>query len=408
MRSLTYRHTITACCLSSVTMAATNNLPPLLFLIFHESFGIPLSRITLLITANFVIQLTVDFLAALFADRVGYRPLIVLSGLFSAVGLCCLGTLPFLFSSAWLGLLLGDVLYALGSGLGEALVSPLVEACPTRNKAAMMGFLHSFYCWGSVLVILLSTAFLALGGKELWWLLPLLWATLPAFNSVALAVVPLPPMESAARPSAASTAPPHLSLLRRPLFWVFLVVMAAAGASELSMNQWVSAFAEAGLGIGKAVGDLLGPCLYVALMGTARLFFARMSERIDLRLFLILGGLGGTLGYLLAALSPSPALALVGCGVVGLSVGMLWPGALSLAAARLENGSTLLFSLCALFGDLGCSLGPTAVGLIASLTGGSIARGLLLAAAFPLLFALLLLAVGKEKKNNAPIENREM
>ena len=174
------------------------------------------------------------------------------------------------------------------------------------------------------------------------------------------------------------------------------------------MNQWVSAFAEAGLGIGKAVGDLLGPCLYVALMGTARLFFARMSERIDLRLFLILGGLGGTLGYLLAALSPSPALALVGCGVVGLSVGMLWPGALSLAAARLENGSTLLFSLCALFGDLGCSLGPTAVGLIASMTGGSIARGLLLAAAFPLLFALLLLAVGKGKKNNVSIENREM
>ncbi len=404
MKTLHYRHTITACCLSSVTMAATNNLAPLLFLTFHESFGIPLSEITLLVTVNFVIQLTVDLLAALFADRVGYRPLIVLSALLSAVGLLGLGTFPFLFSSAWLGLLLADVLYAVGSGLGEALVSPLVEACPTRNKAAMMGFLHSFYCWGGVLVILLSTLFLSLAGKDAWWLLPLLWSLLPFFNTLALAVVPLPPVEGglSAAPSASAPRP----LLRRPLFWVFLAVMTAAGASELSMHQWASAFAEAGLGVAKAVGDLAGPCLYAALMGTARLFFARMSGRIDLRLFLILGGLFGTVGYLLAALSPSPVLALVGCGVVGLSVGMLWPGALSLAAARLGDGSTLLFSLCALFGDLGCSLGPTAVGLVASSLGGDLSRGLLTATVFPLLFAVLLISIGNEKKTNAPKEIR--
>ncbi|MBQ2718667.1 MAG: MFS transporter, partial [Clostridia bacterium] len=365
MKALNYRHTITACCLSSVTMAATNNLAPLLFLIFHESFGIPLAEITLLVTVNFVIQLTVDLLAALFADRVGYRPLIVLSALLSAVGLLGLGSFPFLFSSPWLGLLLADVLYSFGSGLGEALISPLVEACPTRNKAAMMGFLHSFYCWGTVLVILLSTLFLLLAGKGLWWLLPLLWSLLPLLNTLALAVVPLPPMEAA----AASPAVPSRPLWRRPLFWVFLGVMMAAGASELSMHQWASAFAEAGLGVPKAVGDLAGPCLYAALMGTARVFFARMSDRIDLRLFLLLGGTLGTLGYLLAALSPLPALSLVGCGITGLSVGMLWPGALSLAAARLRDGSTLLFSLCALFGDLGCSLGPTAVGLIAAALG---------------------------------------
>lgn len=397
MKALDFRHTIVASCAASVTMAATTNLAPLLFLIFNESLGVALSRITVLITLNFVIQLTVDLLAALFADRVGYRPLMIASALLSAGGLVALGSLPFVFADAWIGLLIADILCALGAGLAEALVSPIVEACPTKNKVAMMGLLHSFYCWGTVVVILLSTLFLYLTGEDSWWLLPLLWSLLPFLNAVLFALVPFPTPEGATSDGNASP-----SLLRRPAFWLFLLVMVAAGASELSMSQWASAFAEAGLGVSKAVGDLAGPCLYAALMGTARVFYAKMSERIDLRFFLTASGILAIGGYLLSTLAPSPALALVGCAVTGLSVGILWPGSLSLAARRFPSGGTLMFSLCALCGDLGCSIGPTVVGLVADAGGGDITGGLFYATAFPVLFVLLLLLgrIGEKKSTS--------
>ena len=395
---LNYRHTVTASCLSSVTMAACNNLAPLLFLIFHKSFGLALSRITILITINFVIQLTVDLLAALFADRVGYRPLMIASSLLSGAGLLALGTLPFVFADAMVGLLIADILYALGGGLGEALVSPIVESCPTKNKKAMMGFLHSFYCWGTVGVILISTLFLELVGEGLWWILPLFWMLLPFANSVMYALVPIPTPETAEAGEGG-----HYSLLGKPLFWLFLMIMLAAGATELSMSQWASAFAEAGLGVSKVVGDLAGPCLFALLMAISRVFYASMSERINLPVFLTVGAALSAGGYLLAALASSPALALVGCGLAGLAVGMLWPGSLSLAASHFPHGGTLLFSLCALFGDLGCSVGPTLVGLGADANGGDLAYGLLLGAAFPILFVLAMLAlavVGRTKSKN--------
>ena len=389
---LTYRHTVTASCLGSVTLAISNNLAPMLFLIFHESFDISLARITLLITANFIIQLTVDFLAAILADRVGYRPLLMASALLAALGLVSYGTLPFALENAFLGLLIADILCAIGGGLGEALISPTVEACPTKNKAAMMGFLHSFYCWGTMGVILLSTAFLAIFGKDNWWLLPLLWSVLPFANTAFLGLVPLPALEGG-EDTGAGVRP----LLVRPLFWGFLVMMLLAGASELSMSQWASAFAEAGLGVSKSVGDLTGACLFACLMGLARVFYAKMSERIDLRRFLLASSVLAVCSYLLCALVNTPALSLIGCAVTGLAVGMLWPGLLSLAAARFPRGGTPLFSLCALFGDLGCSVGPTLVGLAADAHGGSLSFGLLLATAFPLVLAVMLFCLEKGK-----------
>ena len=390
MRQLSYRHTVTASCLGSVTMAVTNNLAPLLFVAFNEDLGVPFGQITLLITLNFVLQLSVDFLAALFADRIGYRPLLVASAALSALGLLALGTLPRMMTPI-LGLLVADVLYALGSGLGEAIISPTVEACPMKNKAGMMGFLHSFYCWGTVVVILLSTAFLAIFGKGLFWLLPLLWALLPTVNAVFLCLVPIPELPAMEKGNGGK------ALLRRPLFWLFLVLMAAAGAAEQSMNQWASAFAEVGLGVTKTLGDLAGPCLFALLMGITRLVFA-FSKRLNLALFLLFSSGFAVGAFLLASLSASPLLSLVGCALTGLGVGALWPGLLSLAAERFPSGGTLLFSLCALFGDLGCSLGPTLVGLAAE--GGTLAGGLLLASAFPavLFVGLLSLAFTKKKQ----------
>lgn len=394
MRPFTYRHTVFACCGGSFTLAISNNLAPLFFLILHDDFGIPLSRITVLITLNFGIQLTVDLLAALFADRIGYRPMLVGSAAFAAAGLLCLGTLPFVFEDAMWGLLIADVLYAFGGGLGEAIISPTVEACPMKNKAGMMGFLHSFYCWGTVVVVLLSTAFLAVFGKSNWWLLPLLWAVIPVADAILLALVPIPELEAGDRGDGIK------GLLHRPLFFAFLFFMLAAGATELSMSQWASAFAESGLGVTKAVGDLAGPCLFACLMGVSRVFFAAKSEKIDLSLFLTVSAAVSVGAYLLAALAASPILSFLGFAVSGLSVGMLWPGLLSVAAARFPKGGTPLFSVCALFGDLGCSLGPTLVGLVADAAGGELARGLLFAAIFPAALAvglLLLNAKGKGK-----------
>ena len=359
-----------------------NNLTPLLFLIFRDSFGIPLEKITLLITFNFFVQLFVDFLAAKFADRIGYRKCIVSAHIFSAAGLVGLAVFPYLFSDAFAGLAAAVILYAVGGGLIEVLISPIVEACPTPNKAAAMSLLHSFYCWGTVLVIMLSTLSLTLFGKASWRLLACLWAVVPAANALLFARVPI-----------ATLTPTHEGMALRELFsmklfWLFVALMVTAGACEQAMSQWASAFAESGLGVSKAAGDLAGPCLFAALMGLARVFYAKYSERVRLLPFMIGSGALCIGSYLLAALAPVPLLSLAGCALCGLSVGILWPGVFSIAAAQCPRGGTALFALLALAGDLGCAGGPTAVGLVAGVHGDDLKAGLLAAAAFPAVLTL--------------------
>lgn len=382
MPKLTYRHTLYAGYLGYITQAIMNNLTPLLFLIFRDSFGIPLEKITLLITFNFFVQLFVDFLAAKFADRIGYRKCIVCAHIFSAAGLVGLAVFPHLFSDAFAGLAAAVILYAVGGGLIEVLISPIVEACPTPNKAAAMSLLHSFYCWGTVLVILLSTLSLTLFGKASWRLLACLWAVVPAANALLFARVPI-----------ATLTPTHEGMALRELFsmklfWLFVALMVTAGACEQAMSQWASAFAESGLGVSKAAGDLAGPCLFAALMGLARVFYAKYSERVRLLPFMIGSGALCIGSYLLAALAPVPLLSLAGCALCGLSVGILWPGVFSIAAAQCPRGGTALFALLALAGDLGCAGGPTAVGLVAGVHGDDLKAGLLAAAAFPAVLTL--------------------
>lgn len=382
MPKLTYRHTLYAGYLGYITQAIMNNLTPLLFLIFRDSFGIPLEKITLLITFNFFVQLFVDFLAAKFADRIGYRKCIVSAHIFSAAGLVGLAVFPYVFSDAFAGLAAAVILYAVGGGLIEVLISPIVEACPTPNKAAAMSLLHSFYCWGTVLVILLSTLSLTLFGKASWRLLACLWAVVPAANALLFARVPI-----------ATLTPTHEGMALRELFsmklfWLFVALMVTAGACEQAMSQWASAFAESGLGVSKAAGDLAGPCLFAALMGLARVFYAKYSERVRLLPFMIGSGALCIGSYLLAALAPVPLLSLAGCALCGLSVGILWPGVFSIAAAQCPRGGTALFALLALAGDLGCAGGPTAVGLVAGVHGDDLKAGLLAAAAFPAVLTL--------------------
>lgn len=372
------RHTILACYGGYITQAIVNNFLPLLFLIFNDSFGIPLEQITLLVTINFLVQLAVDLVAAKLADKVGWRACLVAAHLFAAAGLAGLSFLPYLLPP-FAGILVCVCLYAVGGGLIEVLVSPVVEACPTENKAGVMSLLHSFYCWGTVGVVALSTLFLFLFGKDSWGILAIIWAVFPLLISLYFTRVPLYPLVEEGEGLGIR------QLCRMKSFWLFVLLMFAAGASEQAMSQWASAFAESGLGISKAMGDLLGPCLFSVLMGMSRVFYAKMSEKIDLNSFLIGSGILCVGTYLLASLSPIPALSLVGCALCGLSVGILWPGVFSLASAEIPKGGTAMFALLALAGDLGCSGGPTTVGFISGAMGGELKRGLVFGIIFPVI-----------------------
>lgn len=371
-----YGATLRASYAGYVTQAIVNNLAPLLFIIFQESYGISFYQITFLITMNFGIQLLVDLISASAVDKIGYKKSIVFAHVVSAAGIGSMAILP-----GYGGLMAAAVLYAVGGGLIEVLLSPIVEACPTEEKPASMSLLHSFYCWGYVMVVAGTTLFFALAGRERWRILCILWAVVPALNALQFARVPIRSLREEGE------SLPWRQLLTGKMFWIFALLMMCSGACEQAMGQWASAFAESGLSISKTVGDLAGPCLFAALMGISRIFYAGFSEKIVLKRFMLISGGLCLIGYLLAALCVSPLHALAGCALCGLSVGILWPGTFSLAAESMPRGGTAMFAFLSLAGDLGCSIGPTVVGLVSD-SCGNIQAGLLTAVLFPvMLFA---------------------
>lgn len=389
MKLLSYKHTIVACCIGYIVQAVVCNFAPLLFVTLSQEFNISLSKITFLITITFFVQLAVDMLSARYVDKLGYKASLVLAHVLSAVGFVLLGCLPY-WMNAYIGLLISVVVYSIGSGLLEVLVSPVVEACPTSNKKGMMSLLHSFYCWGAVLVILLSTAFFAAFGRENWRILAVLWAILPAFNCVYLLFVPVnPPVEPVEKA-------PVRSFAKSRIFFLCVLLMMAAGASEQAMSQWASAFAETGLQVSKTVGDLAGPCLFAALMGTARVVYSLISEKVNLVKYMSVCGCLCILSYLLASLSADPVVALIGCGLCGFSVGVLWPGTISIAAGNIKQGGTALFAFLAFAGDMGCTVGPTVIGLISDGVG-SVKKGLIYALVFPVILLLCLMQIGRQR-----------
>lgn len=382
----TTKATLRACFAAYIVQAVTNNFVPLLFLTFQKSFGIPLTKITLLVTFNFSLQLLVDFVSPRFIDRIGYKAAAVLAHALSAGGLVALAVLPF-WMEPFSGLCLAVLVYAAGGGLLEVLVSPMVEACPTDNKEKAMSLLHSFYCWGQVGVVLLSTVFFSVFGIRRWPVMAVLWALLPLVNGLNFLRVPVPSLLPEGERGMS-----YASLFKTPVFWLFLLFMLCAGACEQSVNQWASTLAERSLGVSKTVGDLTGPMVFALMMGTSRLLYGRFGERLSLPRVMAGSGALCVLSYLLIAFAPVPAAGLAGCGLTGFAVGLLWPGTFSLAAATLRRGGTAMFALLALAGDLGCSSGPTLVGSIAGADGAGLRGGILLALVFPvaLLAGLLL------------------
>ena len=381
-----YQMTIYACFIGYIVQAIINNFAPLLFLTFQDSYGIPLSQITLLVTINFGVQLLVDLLAIGFVDKIGYRASMIIAHICAAVGIVMLAVLPAVLPNAFVGLLIAVLVYAVGGGLLEVLVSPVMEACPTDNKEKAMSLLHSFYWWGHVGVVLISTAFFKIFGIENWRILAVIWALVPLANTFLFSKVPVASLISEGEEGLSVK-----QLAKQKIFWVFMLMMLCAGASEQSVSQWASTFAEKGLGVSKTIGDLAGPMAFAILMGGARAFYGKYGEKINLEKFMVGSSILCVAAYLCIALVPNPLVGLIGCAICGLSVGIMWPGTFSKAAAAMPSGGTAMFAFMALAGDLGCSGGPTVVGTISSLFGEDLRKGILAAVIFPI---LLMVGIG--------------
>jgi len=386
-----YKSTMYACFIGYIVQAIVNNFVPLLFVTFQNSYQIPLSKITLLITINFLIQLIIDLVSAGFIDRLGYRFSVILAHICSAVGLIALTILPNVFADPYTGILVAVAVYAVGGGLIEVLISPIIEACPTDHKESAMSLLHSFYCWGHVGVVLISTLFFTVCGIANWKILTLIWAIVPVANMILFTRVPIYSLNEDGEQGLNLK-----ELFDKKVFWLLMLMMLCAGASEQAVSQWASTFAEKGLGVSKTIGDLAGPMSFAFLMGISRLIYGTYGERINLEKFMKFSTVLCIVSYLCIAFVPNPVAGLVGCGVCGFSVGIMWPGTFSKASATIRNGGTAMFAMLALAGDVGCSGGPTLAGFVSSAAGNNLHVGICAALVFPVLMLCSLLV---EKRN---------
>ena len=384
-----YQRTLKACYLGFITQAIAANFAPLLFLKFHTDYGISLGRVALISTAFYFTQLVVDVFCVRFVDKIGYRRSVVASEVASVLGLAGLAFIPDLCADPFAGIIACVIVYAVGSGLIEVLCSPIVEACPFEHKEAVMSLLHSFYCWGSVGVILLSSLFFTVFGIGRWRILACVWALIPLYNIFNFATCPIEHLTEDGKGMTVG------QLFRKPLFWVAILLMVCAGASEMSMAQWASAYTEAALGFSKTLGDLVGPCLFAVTMGVSRVIYGKFGAKLDLRRYMLGSGILCLCCYLLSSLSADPVLGLLGCVLCGFSVGIMWPGTISITSPRLPQGGTALFALLAMAGDLGGAFGPSLVGAVTQRAGDDLRSGMLAGSVFPLVLIVSLLLFGR-------------
>jgi len=379
-----------ACYLGFVTQAICANFVPLLFMVFHEDYKISFGKLALISTTFFFTQLIVDFICAKAVDKIGYRPCIVAAEVTSGLGLMSLAIVPNLLPSPFIGILISVIIYAIGSGLTEVLASPIVEACPFENKETAMSLLHSFYCWGSVAVILGSTVFFTCIGLDKWKILAVLWSLIPLANIYNFVTCPIEKLTDDGEGMSMG------QLLKTKFFWLFIVLMVCAGASEISMSQWASAFAESALHVSKTVGDLAGPCGFAVCMGISRTLYGKFGEKVDLSIFMIASGILCLGCYLLAALAGIPILGLIGCAACGFSVGIMWPGSISISSKIMPRGGTAMFALLALAGDLGGAAGPAILGNVSQATGDNLQAGVLAGIGFPIGLVICVLLARKK------------
>ena len=386
-----YKKTLIACYLGFITQAIVANFAPLLFLTFHSTYNIPLGQIALISTVFFFTQLIVDGICARLNERIDYRKSIIISEISSALGLIGLAILPEVMPSPFIGIIISVIIYAIGSGLIEVLCSPIVEACPFENKEATMSLLHSFYCWGSVGVIVISTVLFAIFGISNWKWVSIMWAIVPLYNVYNFATCPIEKIV------ADGEGLNIKQLFSMPVFWIAILLMVCSGASELSMSQWASAYAESALNLSKTVGDLVGPCMFAITMGISRVIFGKYGEKLELMRYMIFSGILCVVCYLLASLSSNPMVGLIGCIICGFSVGIMWPGTISLSSKKIPLGGTAMFALLAMAGDLGGSVGPFIVGQVSQMNGDSLKAGMLFGCIFPIVLVISILMLKKKQ-----------
>ena len=384
-----YKKTLTACYLSFITQAICANFLPLLYISFHKDYGISFGNLALISTVFFLTQLAVDFICAKVVDRIGYRPCIVASEVACGLGIAGLSILPELAPTPFVGILICVVVYAIGSGLIEVLASPIIEACPFENKESMMSLLHSFYCWGFLAVILLSTLFFTVFGLENWKILAVIWAIVPIYNIYNFATCPIEKLVDDGEGMTIG------QLLKEKFFWIFIILMVCAGSSEIAMAQWASAFAESALHVSKTVGDLAGPCGFALCMGISRILYGKFGEKVDLSGFMIFSGILCLACYLVAGLASIPVMGLAGCALCGFSVGIMWPGSISISSKAIPKGGTAMFALLALAGDLGGAVGPSIVGNVSQMAGDDLKAGVLAGMGFPIVLVLCVFVIRK-------------
>ncbi len=378
----TYKHTLRACYLGYITQAIVNNLAPLLFIIFQNQYHISFEMIGRLILINFGTQIVADILSVKYVDRIGYRKAAVMAHIFCSIGLMSLGVLPLIMPVPYMGLVIAVMIYAIGGGIIEVLVSPIVEFLPGDEKASAMSLLHSFYCWGQVGVVLLTTLLLKVIGSSYWFVLPILWAFIPLYNIKNFLKVPIiEPHEDAPTMSIGE-------LLSTRGFVIALLLMLCAGASEITMSQWSSLFAEKGLQVPKVVGDLLGPCLFAVLMGIGRSIYGIWGHKINLNRALMASGILCVICYAVTIFVQNPLISLLGCAVTGLSVSLMWPGTFSVTSATYPMGGTAMFGMLAIFGDIGAAVGPWIAGVVSDAVGLGLKAGLLVAIVFPVILVI--------------------
>jgi len=386
-----YGKTLLACYTGFATQAICANFPPLLYVTFFKTYGISLSALAMISTLYFFSQLVIDFVCAKIVDRIGYRPCIIASCLTTGLGLLGLAFLPDLLPNPYAGVLISVVIYAIGSGLIEVLGSPIIEACPFDNKDMVMSTLHSFYCWGSAVVILGSTLFFSIFGLKNWKILAVIWALIPLINTYNFATCPMEPLVKEGQSMTMG------DLLKNRMFWLMIVLMVCAGASEISMAQWASAFAESALGVTKAVGDIAGPAGFAISQALSRTLYGKFGDKVDLTVYMAASGILCLICYLLAGLAQIPILGLIGCALCGFSVGIMWPGSISISSRILPTGGTAMFALLALAGDLGGTIGPSIVGNVSKAFSNDLHTGILASVGFPIILVICVLIVRAKK-----------
>ena len=398
MKKLNYKHTIIGCFIAYMVQAVVCNFAPLLFVGWRNEFNISMPQLTTIVTVTFFTQIVVDLISAKYAEKIGYKKCLVLAHLLSGTGFFLLGVLPYVMEKSFLAILIPVIIYSAGSGLLEVLVSPVVESCPTENKAGAMSLLHSFYCWGTVGVIGLSTLYFAVFSRENWRYLAFAWAVFALLNGAFLVFVPITKLKGDQNKEERVHTK---ELFKNKIFIVAVILMICAGASELAMSQWASAFAETGLNVSKTVGDLAGPMAFAVLMGTGRIIFSAISKKVKIEDYLIVSAVGCIASYMLACLIQSPAISLAGCALCGLAVSAMWPATISFTTKVIPNATMAMFAFLAVAGDIGCTSGPTIIGWITDAFGGDLKKGLIFSIIFPviIIFSLLFLRRKNNKKS---------